>query len=449
MADITFYLERACMKIITPFLLFLITTVMGAAVRDIPLYPEAWAGSSVNVLANQSSTLITNGDFQYAAFYAADAHLVLAKRALNENKWETRKTEYTGNVADAHNTVSIAVDGDGYLHVAWDHHANPLNYCRSLSPRSLELGPKMAMTGLMEKSVTYPLFFRHPDGGLLFLYRDGRSGKGNVVLNRYNLKAREWRQLHENLIDGEGARSAYLAATLDAQGTLHLAWNWRDSPDVATNHDLCYAKSSDGGQNWKTTTGTTLTLPITAATAEYALQIPQNSTLMNPPSLTADGDGHPFIVTYWAPAGTHIPQFHLVRHDGTQWTAAAISHRTQSFELQGTATKRPPISRASVLAGQPGRRTPAACIVYRDDERGGRIILSSCENLGTEAWQDTELTTESMGAWEPSVDATQWNKFGQIHLLVQTVQQLDGNDSKPGAVPPTPISTLIWNAPAR
>jgi BNR repeat-containing family member len=452
------------MKITVPLVLCLLIAVADAEVRSLPLYSEAWAGSSVNVLANQSSTLITDGGFQYAAFYAADAHLVLAKRALNTDKWETRQTEHTGNVADAHNTVSIAVDGAGYLHVAWDHHANPLNYCRSISPGSLELGPKMVMTGLLEKSVTYPLFFRHPDGGLLFLYRDGRSGKGNVVLNRYDLpgggrdKSRAdssrqrddsrigvWRQLHENLIDGEGARSAYLAATLDAHGTLHLAWNWRDSPDVATNHDLCYAKSSDGGQNWTTTKGANLTLPITASTAEYALRIPQNSTLMNPPSLSTDSEGHPFIVTYWALAETHIPQFHLVRHDGTQWSTSVITHRTQSFELQGTSTKRPPISRAAVLAGTPSRGTPATCVVYRDDERGGRIILSSCETLGAGVWKDIELTTKSVGAWEPSIAATQWGNFGQIHLLVQNVQQLDGNDSKPEAVPPSPISVLIWN----
>lgn len=435
----------------------------------LPIYPEAWAGSSVNVLANQSSTLITDGDFQYAAFYAGDKHLVIARRALNETTWQINKTAYTGNVVDAHNTVAIAVDGAGYLHVAWDHHANPLNYCRSVAPGSIELGPKIAMTGLLEKSVTYPLFFRHPSGDLLFLYRDGRSGKGNVVLNRYGLpgdvqdKSRAgssqqqdgsrmgvWRQLHENLIDGEGARNAYLAAAMDPKGTLHLAWNWRESADVATNHDLCYAKSPDGGITWSDSAGTSVKLPITAATAEYALRIPQNSTLMNPPSLTADAAGFPYIVTYWAPDGTSVPQFHLVRYDGSKWSVTVASQRTQSFELKGTATKRPPISRASVLTKKSALGPIEGYLFYRDDERGSRIILSTCTNLNATVpgWQEQELTVNSVGAWEPSVDFVQWNRFGEIHLLVQAVQQQDGNDRNSAPAPPTAISTLTWKPAA-
>ena len=432
------------MKTLRFFIFGLLVSVAHGETRTIPIYADGWAGSSVNMLANQSSTLITAGEFQYAAFYAADSHLVIARRSLTSAKWSTRKSDYTGNVADAHNTVSIAVDGDGYLHVAWDHHANPLNYCRSVAPHSIELGPKMPMTGLLENSVTYPLFFSHPDGGLLFLYRDGRSGKGNVVLNRYDVKLRQWRQVHENLIDGEGARSAYLAAALDTQGALHLVWNWRDNPDVSSNHDLCYAKSPDGGDTWVTTKGATLKLPITAVTAEYALRIPQLSTMMNPPSLTTDAAGHPLIVNYWTPPGTMVPQFHLVRHDGSHWSVTIISHRTLSFSLKGTSTKRPPISRAAVFAGK-----TSAGFIYRDDERGGKVILALCNHLDDPTWRETELTTESVDAWEPSIDAAQWKQFGQIHLLIQSVQQLDGNDSKPAHIPATPVSSLVWapNAP--
>ncbi len=427
------------MKFLLLFAASLAVVSAAPLTKTLPVYSDAWAGSSVNMLANQSSTLTTAGGYQYAAFYANDTHLVLARRALDSDHWETRKSDYTGNVADAHNTVSIAVDGEGFLHVSWDHHANPLNYCRSVKPGSLELGPKIPMTGLLEKSVTYPLFFNHPDGGLLFLYRDGRSGKGNVVLNRYDLKTHQWRQVHENLIDGEGARSAYLAVTLDVQGTLHLAWNWRDTPDVSSNHDLCYAKSPDGGETWVTSSGAPLKLPITAATAEYVVRIPQLSTMMNPPSLTTDAAGHPLIVNYWAPAGSGIPQFHAVRFDGKRWSVSPITQRTRAFTLTGTSTKRPPISRAAVFAGKTG-----AGIIYRDDERGGRIILSSCDDFNEGRWHDTELTTDSVDAWEPSIDAAQWKQFNQIHLLVQKVHQLDGNDSKPATSPAAPVSSLVW-----
>ncbi len=444
--------------------------------RARPIAAQAWAGSSVNVLANQSSTLVTASDAQYAAFYDADARLVLAKRPLGTEAWQTQVTAYTGNVADAHNTIALAVDGAGYLHVAWDHHAQPLNYARSVAPGSLELGPKQPMTGTLEDQVTYPMFFRQPDGGLLFLYRDGRSGRGNIVLNRYELPGKggtrppdglvgrtsqptapearfrlnqpdgtgTWRRVHDNLIDGEGARSAYLAATVDDRGTLHLAWNWRESPDVATNHDLCYAKSADGGATWTTSTGAPLALPLTAANAEYALKIPQDSRLMNPPSLTTDAAGRPYLTSYWAAAGSDVPQFHVVRHDGKAWSVTQVTSRTQPFELRGAATKRPPISRGAILTRQSAAGTTGFHLIYRDDERGGRIVAVSTDDLANPVWRTRELTTTSVGAWEPTVDPVAWTNFGEVHLLLQAVEQQDGNDRVAKTVPPTPIGSLVW-----
>jgi hypothetical protein len=44
---------------------------------------------------------------------------------------------------------------------------------------------------------------------MLFAYRSGRSGCGNLVLNRYSVKEKVWTRLHDVLIDGEGARNAY------------------------------------------------------------------------------------------------------------------------------------------------------------------------------------------------------------------------------------------------
>ena len=94
--------------------------------------------------------------------------MVLARRALGSADWEIRKTRYKGNTRDAHNTISIIVDSTGVLHMSWDHHCNPLNYCRSKKHGSLELTDPMPMTGRKENKVTYPEFYNLPGGGLLF-----------------------------------------------------------------------------------------------------------------------------------------------------------------------------------------------------------------------------------------------------------------------------------------
>ncbi|MFP5391753.1 MAG: BNR-4 repeat-containing protein, partial [Gammaproteobacteria bacterium] len=107
--------------------------------RVIALSDNAFAGSSVNVLANVHQTLFTEGIYQYAAWYAADGSLTLAKRRLGEDRWEIRASPYKGDVKDAHNHIALAVDGAGYVHVAFDHHNNPLRYARGKAPGSIEL----------------------------------------------------------------------------------------------------------------------------------------------------------------------------------------------------------------------------------------------------------------------------------------------------------------------
>jgi hypothetical protein len=126
------------------------------------------------------------------------------------------------------------------------------------------------MTGRDERSVTYPEFHTLAGGGMLFLYRDGGSGRGNLVVNRYDAATGKWMRLQDNLISGEGKRSAYWQAAVDGQGTMHVSWTWRESPDVASNHDIAYARSRDGGVTWEDSTGRALALPITEATAEVA-----------------------------------------------------------------------------------------------------------------------------------------------------------------------------------
>jgi BNR repeat-containing family member len=229
---------------------------------------SAWANNSVNTVVFRKNSLVTFKGTQYIAFYNKEKYLVVGKRKTGTTLWQLKQTDYKGNAADAHNSISIMVDGSGYLHIAWDHHGNPLNYCRSKCPGSLELTDKLLMTGSNEGKVTYPEFHKQPNGNLLFLYRDGQSGKGNLVLNRYNIKTKQWTQLHTNLIDGEGQRNAYWQACVDTKGTIHLSWVWRESPDVASNHDMCYAKSTDGGSTWQTSAGN----------IDYRLQQPRPNT---------------------------------------------------------------------------------------------------------------------------------------------------------------------------
>lgn len=68
------------------------------------------------------------------------------------------------------------------------------------------------MTGVDEGNVTYPEFYPLTDGDLLFVYRSGSSGRGNLVMNRYSLKDHKWARVQDVLIDGEDKTKCLLAA---------------------------------------------------------------------------------------------------------------------------------------------------------------------------------------------------------------------------------------------
>lgn len=384
---------------------------------------EAWSGNSINTVVFRKNSLTSFNGTQFISYYDAEGFVVLGKRILGQPGWELKKTRFRGNIADAHNSISIVLDGEGYLHMAWDHHGSKLRYCRSIQPYSLELSDEMPMTGRNEAKLSYPEFYRVPDGGLLFLYRDGGSGNGNLVINKYNIKTKIWSRLQDNLIDGEGSRNAYWQACVDAKGAIHLSWVWRESPDVASNHDLCYAVSKDGGLNWENSTGIQYKLPVTQSTAEVIVQIPRQSELINQTSMFADEQGRPFIASYWKGKGG-IPQYHLVYQVRNKWISNDLGFRKTAFSLSGAGTKKIPISRPQVIGWKKGNRTELA-LIFRDEERGNKVSMATARLKKKIKWTLTDLSNYNTGAWEPSFDTDLWKESGRLHLFVQPVTQAD------------------------
>ncbi len=405
---------------------------------------EGWAKNSVNAVVFRKNSLVSFKNYQFIAYYDADAYVVLGKRKLGQKSWELQKTAFKGNASDAHNCISIMVDGDGYLHLSWDHHNNALRYAVSQKPFSLAMGEKQSMTGRTEQNVTYPEFYRLPNGNLMFLYRNGASGKGNLVMNQYDLKTKKWNTIQENLIDGEGRRNAYWQACLDKQGTIHLSWVWRESADVASNHDMAYARSKDGGKTWETSQGVPYQLPITASTAEYACKIPQKSELINQTSMVADAEGNPYIATYWRETNESVPQYHVIYLANKQWQVSNLGFRKTPFSLSGVGTKRIPIARPQILAWSSKQNTLSAMLIFRDAERDDKVSMALCTNLAEGKWILKDISEASVGSWEPTYDTELWQTKGDLHLFVEKVDQADGEGKVNN--PPQKVQVLEWKA---
>ncbi|MCG8310190.1 MAG: BNR repeat-containing protein [Cytophagales bacterium] len=385
---------------------------------------EGYAQTSVNATVFRKNSVSTFDGAQYVAFYDDDANVVLAKRKLNTSSWKINKTQYQGNVKDAHNVICIIHDGEGYLHVAWDHHNHPLRYAVSLEPESMELGHRRSMTGKMERQVTYPEFYKLKNGDLIFMFRDGVSGSGNLVMNYYNLGKKKWQRVQDNLIDGEGARNAYWQMAVDDPGTIHLSWVWRETGDVATNHDLCYARSRDYGKSWENSRGEKYVLPINAANAEYALLIPQNSNLINQTSMTADRDGNPYIATYFRGQNEKATQYKVIYNIDGKWRSSTVSQRKTKFDLAGGGTKSIPISRPQILISHSGRNR-GVHLIYRDEAFDNRICLASSTFGEPMNWHIREINDVSMNRWEPSYDIELWRSRQLLHIYHQQVNQGD------------------------
>lgn len=382
-----------------------------------------WANNSVNTVIFRQNAITTSGQHQFTAYYDNESYLTLAKREVGRNDWIINRTQYKGNPKDAHNAISIAVDGKGFLHVSWDHHDTDLRYAVSKSPFKLELGEEQKMTGKEESKVSYPQFYNLPGGDLIFMYRSGQSGRGSLVVNRYDLNTRRWKQLHRNLLDGENERNAYWQAAIDKTGNIHLSWVWRETWDVSTNHDIAYAISKDGGESWEKSTGDKYRLPITATTAEYAWKVPQESSLINQTSITTDEEGSPYIANYWNENGS--TNYQIVYLQQGIWRKENTGFRDSSFKLGGGGTKRIPISRPEILVNSIGNST-LTYLLFRDEERGNKVSLAYKDLNSDEEWVIIDLTKNSVGQWEPNYDKELFKQNNKLHIFVQKVTQIDG-----------------------
>lgn len=410
-----------------------------APVRDVPIGP-GWAKNSVNAVIFRTHSVTTFEETQYASYYDGNSSVIVARRQLGSMDWEVHNTGLRGNTRDAHNAICIGVDGEGFLHLSWDHHSHPLKYRRSVAPGVFKFSEPLPMTGEAETGVTYPEFYNHPDGGFVFMYRHGASGQGNTMLNRYEVSTKKWTAVQHPLIDGEGQRNAYTnQLAIDGRGRWHLSWTWRGTHDVATNHNILYATSPDDGKSWFKSTGEKYALPITYATAEIVAEVPPGSELINQCSMSVDSRGNPMIASYWRTAESDIPQYHLTWFDGEEWHISQVSRRTTAFRLGGGGTRRIPISRPQVAVAEDDR----VFMIFRDEERGSRISVAISEDPLRETWSYIDLTEVSVGMWEPTYDTELWRRDNRLHLFKQRVGQ--GQSETLQEVEPQMVSILEWD----
>ena len=327
---------------------------------------DVWAGHPVGF------ALLTHGNQQFVAFYDAERHMTVAQRTLGKKAWTfTRLPSQVG--WDSHNYVTLAVDGEGFLHLSGNMHAVPLLYFRSTKPLDASsLVQVRAMTAQKETRVTYPLFFRGAKQELIFTYRDGGSGNGDQLYNTYDLKAKTWKRLTEQVLtDGEGQRNAYpTLPQLGPDGYFHLIWIWRETPDAATNHHPSYARSRDL-VHWEDSAGKPLTLPIVLKTGDVVDPIPEHGGAINGQvKLGFDSQKRP-VVSYTKYDKNGKSQLYCSRREKSGWKVYQVSNWDWRWEFDGRGTIAVEINVGAVESAGPGQLK----LVFRTKGHGSGVLV--------------------------------------------------------------------------
>lgn len=281
---------------------------------------QVWSGHPVGF------SLLTHGERQYAAYYDSNRQMIVAQRMLTETTWHKQPLpEHV--VWDSHNSVTMALDDTGCLHVSGNMHVVPLVYFRSHEPWEVTTLERMTgMTGERENRCTYPLFLRGPNNEFLFTYRDGQSGKGDQIYNLYDTNTRTWRRLLDTpLTSGKGLMNAYFNGPVKGpDGYMHIGWVWRNTFGCETNHDLSYARSRDM-VHWEKSDETPLTLPITIDTAEIVDPVPPKGGIINGNlDLGFDSQGR-VLITYHKYDAAGNTQVYIARREEKGWVSYQIS----------------------------------------------------------------------------------------------------------------------------
>ena len=290
----------------------------------------------------------------YVAYYDPQHCITVASRPLDGGEWRysqpqgewladknrfMHQTEF-----DSHNYLTLAMDPEGHIHLSGNMHKDKLVWFRSAKSGDIHSLIQQTMTGQREESTTYPLFFNGPDGELLFRYRDGESGNGDDIYNRWLSASHRWERLLEQpLLSGNGQMNAYSRLpVLGPDNLWHMIWMWRDTPHCETCHDLSYARSPDL-LHWFTHDGKAIALPITLASGDIVDPAPVANGLINmSQNIGFDHSGRVLITWHRYDQHGHS-QAWIARPENGQWHIKQLSDWSFRWDFSGMGSIPPEV----------------------------------------------------------------------------------------------------------
>jgi hypothetical protein len=415
-------------------------------------------GRALNGVSYQSEILITFNGYQYTAWYdtvGTTQTVWLARRSVagtSVGAWEAVNTGslfVNGKATwNSHNTISLGISPlDGTLHMAWDHHVHNLRYRVSVvglcTTNTTAWGPGMmhpeqnwlVASGQTVTRVTYPYFFNSPSGELVLEYRFGNSGNGTIGIQYYNPATGTWNPRWQIVTPGgtyvglsnggtrvtSTSRNAYgNGFDFSPDGTLHYTWTFREG-NGAFNHDLHYARSTDGGVTWLNQAGgvvanrnTSQSINITSPGTIFKA-IDGNQQMINQQAQCVDEEGR-----------VHVVMSHRRVEPGFEWQSGdgafsgadtAYYHYFRDPGTQVWAQRRLPVTYPVTSRPKVGHdQQENVYVVFRS---GPRLVVASASKTSSYTdWTIAAVADYGFGG-EPLIDQNRLTADGILSVFLQ------------------------------
>lgn len=240
-----------------------------------------------------------------------------------------------------HNQSSIAVDGDGYIHVFASMHSSRWQYFRSTSPEDVTtMVDRSSEMPDQDRTYTYPVTDRAPNGDVYVIVRaDERGGYRRVNyraggMYRWDDRADSWSAV------GEFARAEGYAVypddiKIDSRGRVHLLYEWAGYSSSAKRHLPGYMIHDPRRGTYESVSGERLTIPVgPTETADISYQplspgeSPTSKGLLDPgvqgAKFALDSRGNLGGIAYRYKPTTANYEVRLATWNGREWKRETV-----------------------------------------------------------------------------------------------------------------------------
>jgi len=281
--------------------------------------------------------LAVDGDTAYLAYNEPSVregnhHIAVAVRDGGGN-WSklpamngAARAEYIDDLG--HNLPSIALDGNGILHMFASMHNDTWRYF-ALDPVSGTMQNRSADMPDQGDLLTYPVTARDPNGDVWLIIRSAASDRRVGKLYRYDHEQKTWTK--EAIFASAPGRSVYPDDMLvDGEGNVHILFEWAPNPAAAVRHELSYLKYDPDTKTFHKADGTAVEAPVTPETADVIQPLTEgegyNDTFgVQSAKLVLDENGRPMVAYRYRSAdsqGMFVVKF--ARFTGEAWETETV-----------------------------------------------------------------------------------------------------------------------------